>query len=582
LNYENVLAAADGVVQLAGSDSINPCFGQTIILNHPNGYSTRYAHLSQIYVGAGQSVARGQVIAQSGNTGCSSGPHLHFGAYITSSWTAIDPWGWWGAPGADPWGDPADLWLTGSAQFPLPSAPTNVQAIAGNASVTVSWAPPSFNGGSGISSYTITSSPGGISVSASGNATSAVLTGLSNGTMYTFSVTAQNNVGATLSQASNPVVPSAWVGQYRAMAPVRILDTRNGISQPLVAQQTITIPVAGQAGIPTGGIPAVLLNVTSVWPQTDSYLTVWPTGSPRPTTSSLNFKAGQTISNLVEVPVGVGGDINIFNWTGATHVVVDMVGFVSNDLIWSMGLFHPIEPSRLVDTRTSSGPVGDGQTINVQVTGQGGVPATGVSAALVNLTVVSQTGPGYITAYASGASRPTASNINYDWGQTISNRTIVPLSSDGKLAIYNFHGSVNVIVDVSGWFTDGSATEVQTGQFVGINPARIYDTRTGPGALTAGVRTIAVAGQGGVPNMTDTAPPTAVVLNMTVIKPQAAGFLTVFASGSTQPTTSDVNFPAGAIESNLVVSKVGADGKISIYNLIGATDIAVDVLGYYN
>src|SRR5437879_3829051 len=87
--YENVYAAADGVARLVGIDSVNPCFGQTIIIDHPNGFSTRYAHLSALYVAQGANVSRGQVIGQSGNTGCSSGPHLHFGAYITSSWTAV-------------------------------------------------------------------------------------------------------------------------------------------------------------------------------------------------------------------------------------------------------------------------------------------------------------------------------------------------------------------------------------------------------------------------------------------------------------------------------------------------------------
>ena len=86
--YENVLASAEGIVQLAGSDPYNPCFGQTITIQHPQGFTTRYAHLSQIYVTPGQNVWRGEVIAQSGNTGCSSGPHLHFGVYVTSSWTA--------------------------------------------------------------------------------------------------------------------------------------------------------------------------------------------------------------------------------------------------------------------------------------------------------------------------------------------------------------------------------------------------------------------------------------------------------------------------------------------------------------
>src|SRR2546429_5142781 len=67
--YENVLATAPGTVTLAGTDSINPCFGRTVLIDHGNGFTTRYAHLSAIYVRAGDPVARGQVIAASGNTG---------------------------------------------------------------------------------------------------------------------------------------------------------------------------------------------------------------------------------------------------------------------------------------------------------------------------------------------------------------------------------------------------------------------------------------------------------------------------------------------------------------------------------
>ncbi len=209
LSYENVLAAGDGTVRLAGTDPVNPCFGQNVIIDHPQGFSTRYAHLSNIYVSVGQSVSRAQVIGQSGNTGCSSGPHLHFGVYVSSTWTAIDPWGWEG-PGADLWpSDVGNLWLTGTAQFPLPQAPTNVFAQAGNGSATVTWTPPSFSGGSAIASYTITSSPGNITASATGTATSATVTGLTNGTMYFFTVLAVNGTGNTaVSGSSNGIIPA--------------------------------------------------------------------------------------------------------------------------------------------------------------------------------------------------------------------------------------------------------------------------------------------------------------------------------------------------------------------------------------
>jgi hypothetical protein len=210
LYYENVRAAAGGTVQLAGTDSINPCYGQTIIVNHPNGESTRYAHLAQIYVSVGQVVDRGVVIAQSGNTGCSSGPHLHFGVYITSSWTAIDPFGWNGAPGADPWpSDIGDLWLTGNPVDPLPSAPQNVTAVAQNLSAVVSWQPPAFDGGLPVTQYAVSASPGGASAYVVGSRLSATVTGLSNGVSYTFTVLPQNAVGnGHWSNSSNSVVPT--------------------------------------------------------------------------------------------------------------------------------------------------------------------------------------------------------------------------------------------------------------------------------------------------------------------------------------------------------------------------------------
>jgi murein DD-endopeptidase MepM/ murein hydrolase activator NlpD len=211
LYYENVRVAAGGTVSLAGTDSVNPCFGNTIIVNHPNGLSTRYAHLQQIYVSVGQVVDRATLIAQSGNTGCSTGAHLHFGVYITSSWTAIDPFGWTGAPGADPWpSDMGNLWLTGNPQDPIPTAPQNVTAVAGNGSAAVTWQPPAFDGGLPITTYTVAATPGGASAVVNGSLTTATVSGLSNGASYTFAVLPANSfANGYWSAASNAIIPTS-------------------------------------------------------------------------------------------------------------------------------------------------------------------------------------------------------------------------------------------------------------------------------------------------------------------------------------------------------------------------------------
>jgi len=139
LYYEPVLASADGVVTYAGWDKPGcaTCgYGQEVRVDHGNGITTRYAHLSVIGARVGQQVSRGQVLGTSGNTGSSTGEHLHWGVYLTNGFVPIDAFGWTG-DGADPWPhDVGDLWLDGAPRFPaapLPALSVSVKPVDSDA-----------------------------------------------------------------------------------------------------------------------------------------------------------------------------------------------------------------------------------------------------------------------------------------------------------------------------------------------------------------------------------------------------------------------------------------------------------------
>ena len=96
---------------------------------------------------------------------------------------------------------------------------------------------------------------------------------------------------------------------------------------PIGSGSVFNLPVLGRGGVPASGVGSVALNVTVTGPSSASFATVWPTGQPRPNASNLNFAAGQTVPNMVIVPVGAEGQVSIFNETGTTDVLVDVLGW---------------------------------------------------------------------------------------------------------------------------------------------------------------------------------------------------------------------------------------------------------------
>jgi hypothetical protein len=368
-----------------------------------------------------------------------------------------------------------------------------------------------------------------------------------------------------------------------------VLDTRNGTGAPagkLQGGQSLNLALAGVQGIPSSHVSAVVLNVTVTNPAAAGYLTVYPSGTTPPVVSNLNFVAGQTVPNLVEVALSASGSVSFFNSAGATDVVADVQGWVGdNTNSWTPdGLYNPLVPQRILDTRTGNGApaarLGPNQSLNLQVSGRGGtqgVPATGVSAVTMNVTVTNPTAASYLTVFPTGATQPLASNLNFSAGQTVPNRVAVKLGTGGQVTIFNSAGYVDVIADVNGYFTDTNGT-AGGAAFIGITPYRVFDSRGGS-QLCGGCVFSFMVDQTTIFH-------SAFVLNVTATNGNAASYLTLYPDDGTHgatppPLASDLNFVAYQTVPNLCVVAVGPSPGLNVFNAAGSVDVILDEDGFY-
>ena len=87
------------------------------------------------------------------------------------------------------------------------------------------------------------------------------------------------------------------------------------------------VAVAGVSPVPANATAAIV-NVTSVDATAPAFITVWPTGTPMPTASTLNPLPGIPVPNLAYLKLGTGGQLSVFNNTGSTHYIVDVFGYI--------------------------------------------------------------------------------------------------------------------------------------------------------------------------------------------------------------------------------------------------------------
>lgn len=403
----------------------------------------------------------------------------------------------------------------------------------------------------------------------------------------TVTCTAVNTEGMTATTSFSVTV---LIGtDYVPFAPARLADSRPGGATvdgqfagggPRDAGSTLALAVGGRGGVPSDAV-AVTLNVTVTDPAADGFLTVFPCGSPQPTASNVNYRAGGTIPNAVITKVGAGGLVCLFAQQ-PLNLIVDV-----NGAFPAGTSFNPINPARVLDTRAGSttidgvqqggGAPTAGSITTVLVAGRAGVPKD-AAAAVLNVTVTEPASAGYATVYPCGTTPPTASNLNYTAGLTIPNLVVTKLGPGGTICIYS-QASTHLIVDVGGYLPASTT-------FVSFLPARLLDTRpggatidgqsAGAGLQPAGTVTrVHVPGRAGVPDGAVTA-----ALNVTVTDPTGSGYVTVYACGIDPPLASNLNFVSGQTIANAVLTQIGTGGDICLFNS-QPTHLITDITGYY-
>ncbi len=320
-------------------------------------------------------------------------------------------------------------------------------------------------------------------------------------------------------------------------------------------------------------------------PITSYVITLNGPSAPAPITVASGVLS-YSLSGLINMQ-GYRVSVQAVNAAGAGEPAISEVVYPQITL----GEFVPLPPDRILDTRYGNGtggviaPIGQQQTLVLQVAGRGGVPLNGASAVVMNVTAADPTASGFLTVYPDGNSLPVVSNLNLVQGQpAVPNLVTVKLGS-GKVDIYNSYGSVDVIADVVGYYTDG--TTVAESRYNPLSPARILDTRSAMGSCTPApcatlgpnsYLTVNVAGAGGVP----AGQATGVIMNVTVANPTMASYLTVFPTGTNPPVASNLNYVPGQVVPNLVSTKLGSDGSVTLYNMQGTVDVVIDVMGWYS
>ncbi|MEX1105183.1 MAG: S8 family peptidase [Ilumatobacteraceae bacterium] len=254
------------------------------------------------------------------------------------------------------------------------------------------------------------------------------------------------------------------IGGFTGIDPARLLETRPNLTTFDLQQNGIGMRSSGLVtavavttrGIVPSNASAAVLNVTVTNPAAAGFVTVYPCGSqPTTLTSSLNFRAGQTIANGVISKIGTDGQVCLYTQV-PTDIIVDVTGYFG-----AATDFTGVVPARFYDSRpgystvdglqSGAGRRETGWVTEIDVLNRAPISAS-AGAVVLNVTVTNTAAPGYVMVYPCGSPPPTpTSSVNFGTGDTVANSVVSRIGAGGKVCVLS-QTATDLIVDVTGWF----------------------------------------------------------------------------------------------------------------------------------
>jgi hypothetical protein len=338
------------------------------------------------------------------------------------------------------------------------------------------------------------------------------------------------------------------------------LPSRAGLPPlPLTPSERLCFAVSGSPG------DAAVVNLTPVEAHGPGFGLLVSSDVPAPVASNVNFNVGTVDPNVAVAPIGRDGKVCYANADLAyVHLIADHLGTIRASSY--VPALASGAPDRKVDTRIGlgGGRIPPSGRLCFAVSGSPG------DAAVVNLTPVVASGPGYGVLVSSDVPAPVASNANFGVGTVDPNVAVAPIGSDGKVCFANSAlSSVDLVADHLGTIRGASyVPAVQSGA-----PDRKVDTRIGLGGgriPPSGRLCFAVSGS----------PGDAAVVNLTPVVADGPGFGLLISSDVPAPIASNVNFNVGTVDPNVAVAPIGRDGQVCFANSANSSvDLVADHLG---